>query len=61
MLVAGVGTAVWAVASVVLALLHAALARHHELWWLWTALAGTGLGLIGTGLQLRRQRRRTAG
>ncbi len=43
-----VGTAAWAVALVVLAVgFRSRLEAHHAEWWLWTCVAGFGLGLVG--------------
>lgn len=44
----GVGIAMWAVAGLVLLLLYRDdLAASGSQWWLWTCLAGVGLGLLG--------------
>ncbi len=43
-----VGVVLWAVAFVVLAAgVRSPLRTHHATWWLWTCVAGIGLGLIG--------------
>lgn len=42
-----VGTALWLVAFVVMIPFHGQLSAGHHLWWLWTVLAGFGLGLFG--------------
>ncbi|MGI8577423.1 MAG: DUF2530 domain-containing protein [Nocardioidaceae bacterium] len=55
----GVGTVLWLLAFLVLLPFHEALADHGRTWWLWTCLAGFGLGVIGV-LFCRRRRRRLA-
>lgn len=52
--VAALGTLVWAVASVVLLVRGDASPD----WWLWTALFGTVIGMLGLGYCLRRKRAR---
>jgi FtsH-binding integral membrane protein len=42
-----VGMVVWAIALVVVLLLIEPLTAAGYLWWLWTAIAGLALGLIG--------------
>ena len=42
-----VGTVLWAAAFVILALNRGSLDEQGLGWWLWTCLAGGGLGLIG--------------
>lgn len=54
----GLGTLVFAVAVVVLGGQDAALASAGNGWWLWTAVAGLGIGLIGTAYCLSRRVRR---
>jgi hypothetical protein len=39
------GTAIWAVALVVLLLCRGWLREHDALWWIWVAVAGIGVGL----------------
>ena len=41
------GTVLWLVAFVVLLPFHSRLSAHGDIKWLWTCLAGFGLGLIG--------------
>lgn len=48
-------TAAWGAAAVVLVLLRADLAESDRTWWLWTCVAGFGLGLLGYAFS--RQRR----
>ncbi|HEX2361123.1 MAG TPA: DUF2530 domain-containing protein [Jiangellaceae bacterium] len=50
-----VGTVLWAIVFVVLALLRDDLVEREVGWWLWTCLAGVGLGLLG--LEYTRKRR----
>ena len=59
-LIVMVGTAIWFVAFVVLLILHSRVDEQ----WIWTAVAGWGLGLIGLPLiraQHRAAERRRAG
>ncbi len=44
-----VGTALWAVAFVLLLPFYGRLEDDGHLWWLWTCVAGFGLGLVGLG------------
>jgi hypothetical protein len=53
-----VGTAIWAVGFVVLLPFYGELGRHHDRVWLWTCLAGMGVGLFG---YLLTRRHRAAG
>lgn len=55
-----VGTALWAVAFVLLIPFSARLRADGHLWWLWTCVAGFGLGLIGLDYCRRRRTRRSA-
>jgi hypothetical protein len=55
-----VGTALWLLAFVLLLPFTGQLAEHHRLWWLWTCLAGFGLGLLGWDYCRRRRNRRLA-
>jgi hypothetical protein len=50
-----VGTVLWAVATVVVLLLRGRLEEAGNGWWLWTCLAGTGLGLLGIEYTRRRR------
>jgi hypothetical protein len=50
-----VGTVLWGVATVVLLLLRGRLDEAGNGWWLWTCLAGTGLGLLGIEYTRRRR------
>lgn len=50
-----VGTVVWAVLLVAAVLLHARLQAAGRGWWVWVALAGFLLGLVGLVLVLRRR------
>lgn len=52
------GTAVFAVASVLLALNLVWLRDSGTEWWLWVACTGTGLGLVGLAYCVRRRKRR---
>lgn len=52
-----VGTALWLIAFVGLLPFYGTLTDHGRTWWLWTCLAGFGLGLFG--LEYCRRRRRT--
>jgi Protein of unknown function (DUF2530) len=60
-LVAGVGTAAWAVALAVLLIVRNGLPGH-ERWWIWTCLTGVALGLFALWYvpRLKRSRARAA-
>ena len=51
-----VGTALFLVAGLVLLAFHGWLAEHDRTWWLWTCVAGFGLGLFGLDYCRRRAR-----
>jgi len=55
-----VGTALWLVAFLLLLPFYGRLHDSHHLWWLWTCLAGFGLGIIGWDYCRRRRNRRRA-
>ncbi len=55
-----VGTVLWLVAFVLLLPFTGRLAEAHRLWWLWTCLAGFGLGVLGWDYCRRRRNRRLA-
>jgi Protein of unknown function (DUF2530) len=55
-----VGTAMWLVAFVLLLPFYGRLQEDDKLWWLWTCLAGFGLGLVGWDYCRRRRNRRQA-
>jgi uncharacterized protein DUF2530 len=48
-----VGIALWAVGFIVLLPFYSELGRHHHRIWLWTCLAGVGVGLFGYTLTRR--------
>lgn len=48
-------TAAWAIAAVVLFVLRADLANTDQTWWIWTCVAGFGLGLLGYTFSRRRR------
>ncbi|MBA3417532.1 MAG: DUF2530 domain-containing protein [Geodermatophilaceae bacterium] len=52
------GTAAWFTAFVVLLFFAGRLADAGQLVWMWTALAGWVLGLLGLWIAVRQQRRR---
>lgn len=60
-LVAAVMTAAWAIALVVLLIVHGDIPPR-ERWWIWTAVAGFGMGIFGLLYvpHLKRSRVRTA-
>ncbi len=55
-----VGTVLWLLAFVLLLPFAGRLAEAHRLWWLWTCLAGFGLGVLGWDYCRRRRNRRQA-
>ncbi|MBA3233844.1 MAG: DUF2530 domain-containing protein [Propionibacteriales bacterium] len=55
-----VGALLWLLAALALAPFYSTLQEHHRGWWLWTCIAGLGLGLIGIEY-CRRRRRHLAG
>jgi hypothetical protein len=52
-----IGSVVWLVAFVALLPFYSTLQDHGRGWWLWTCLAGFGLGLLGVEYCRRRRRR----
>jgi len=50
-----VGTIIWGVAAVALLPFLGTLEENGTTWWLWTAFAGLGLGLIGIEYCRRRR------
>ena len=55
-----IGSALWLVAFVLLLPFYSRLEETHRLWWLWTCLAGFGLGILGWDYCRRRRNRRQA-
>ena len=53
-----VGTVLWAVLALVGLVLHGRLADEGRGWWVWTAVAGALLGLVGLRYVSRRSGRR---
>ncbi|MFC7494733.1 MULTISPECIES: DUF2530 domain-containing protein [unclassified Nocardioides] len=53
-----VGSALWLIAFVALLPFYGRLEESGRLWWLWTCMAGLGLGLIGVEVCRRRRRSR---
>jgi hypothetical protein len=53
-----VGTAVWLVAFIALLPFYGALQDSGRTWWLWTCMAGFGLGLFGLEYCRRRRKAR---
>ena len=51
--VIALGTAAWAAAAIVLAVLWSWLGRHDHRIWLWTCVCGVVLGLLGMALMAR--------
>ncbi len=54
----GIGTLLWGIAFVALLPFHGPLHDSGRDWWLWTCLAGAGLGLIGIEICRLRARQR---
>ena len=52
-----VGSIIWLVAFIALLPFYSTLQDHDRGWWLWTCLAGFGLGLLGLEYCRRRRRR----
>lgn len=55
-----VGTGLWLLAFVLLLPFYKRLQETDRLWWLWTCLAGFGLGVLGWDYCRRRRNRRQA-
>jgi Protein of unknown function (DUF2530) len=55
-----VGTLLWLIAFVLLLPFYDRLEETHRLWWLWTCLAGFGLGVLGWDYCRRRRKHRQA-
>lgn len=55
-----VGTALWGVAFVLLVPFSGRLREDGHLWWMWTCVAGFGLGLLGWDYCRRRRQARQA-
>jgi hypothetical protein len=55
--IAVVGLAIFTVATVVLLPFYGWLGQHHHRIWLWTSIAGVGVGLFGYALSWRHKRR----
>jgi len=53
-----VGAGLWLVAFVLLLPFYGRLQENDRVWWLWTCLAGFGLGALGWDYCRRRRRRR---
>jgi Protein of unknown function (DUF2530) len=53
-----VGTAIWLVAFVALLPFYGKLDETGRTWWLWTCMAGFGLGLFGIEICRRRSKQR---
>jgi len=56
----GIGTVIWLVAFVAMLPFYGRLQETGRGWWLWTCLAGFGLGAIGVEYCRRRRARRQA-
>lgn len=52
-----VGTVLWAVALAAAVIARDSLAADGRTWWIWTCVAGVGLGLLGVFVTTRRRRR----
>lgn len=55
-----IGTIIWAVAFLALLPFYGTLRDNGDLWWLWTCVAGFGLGVFGWVYCTRRARRLSA-
>lgn len=55
---AEVGTAIWLVAFIALLPFYGALEESGRTWWLWTCMAGFGIGLFGLEYCRRRRKAR---
>lgn len=53
-----IGSLVWLIGFVALLPFYGELEEHGRLWWLWTCLAGCGLGLFGLEYCRRRRKAR---
>ncbi len=51
-----VGALIWLLGAIALAPFYSTLQEHDRGWWLWTCIAGFGLGLIGIEYCRRRRR-----
>ncbi|QIX28581.1 DUF2530 domain-containing protein [Nocardioides sp. JQ2195] len=56
-----VGTGLWLLGFIALLPFYGQLADNGHLWWLWTCMAGFGLGLFGLEFCRRRRHSRRAG
>ena len=56
-----VGTGLWLLAFVLLLPFYGRLEESDRVWWLWTCLAGFGLGIIGWDYCRRRRKAKLAG
>lgn len=55
-----VGTGLWLLGFLALLPFYGTLSDNGQLWWLWTCLAGCGLGLFGVEYCRRRRKERAA-
>jgi hypothetical protein len=55
-----IGTALWLVAFLMLLPFYGKLEETGRTWWLWTCMAGFGLGLLGVEICRTHRKRRTA-